>query len=797
MQPSHTPLFGFCVALTLACTGFAPLGLFNDTPANDTPATPSDETPAMMTPCPTFATQVLPVLEAKCQVCHQGPLAPGGFFIGGRGDVVGSAVAIAQTLASGRMPPNGASPLGDLDRSLLGDWLKPHCFAATTTDKDFTLPNFSTEEILPTRLSPLRLDNTLFQVVQESLQPARALSGTYEVAGPASIDSTAFSELRSFARTVSQRIAQRERIDGFRCSDGQTAPARCTSEALVFFAQSLFRGMVDPEQVTALQTLRSEAESLSSPTIGLASALEALLMSPQFLYQLNTAQPQLRQLELASRLSYFLRDSPPSDELLSLARNNQLSTGASRAKYIQSVYNSAETPEHGFLASYFLGNNFDVLLRSRIETIAERFWYMWRGTTDKDPELLEGGAVFSVVWDTFIEAPETGDYEFHIGCGAPPGGAQPLPHRGSVMFEGMTLAAGEQCKSYAFWNQLETQGFRFVRALQKGRRYRLVVEGQGWPGETAVYMAWKPPNRPKQTIPRDFLFAPPEASMRGVMNSLARLGGYSELAKRTKDAMKYPLFDEKLRSHQRQQADAVVGQAMLDAQPGLLSLLNRKELPLNDLTATSLGLGASQTVDRRFVNRAVPPEHQAGWLSSPAVFAGNSGPLHASFVKMGMFVRNKMMCLELPPPPPGVEVNVDATVPGAFSLAEKLRLHSSQATCNGCHRNIDPVGIPFMRYDSLGRFIGDAEGIAPDAGGVFAESGVRFSSLPQLSEALTTDVRVARCLASRILETATDSPRRERFRNDIETAAVGLSTMQLSLQNLVIQLLASDSFETP
>jgi PAS domain-containing protein len=62
---------------------------------------------------------------------------------------------------------------------------------------------------------------------------------------------------------------------------------------------------------------------------GIQIALEAILMSPNFLFRIEQDPPQenahrISDTELASRLSYFLWSSMPDDHLLSLAETNQL-----------------------------------------------------------------------------------------------------------------------------------------------------------------------------------------------------------------------------------------------------------------------------------------------------------------------------------------------------------------------------------------------------------------------------------------------------------------------------------------
>src|SRR5207253_8151963 len=76
---------------------------------------------------------------------------------------------------------------------------------------------------------------------------------------------------------------------------------------------------------------------------GIQEALTAILASPKFLYRVEVpptnAQPgnayRLGDLELASRLSFFLWSQGPDDELLSVAGSNQLHEPAVLAKEVR------------------------------------------------------------------------------------------------------------------------------------------------------------------------------------------------------------------------------------------------------------------------------------------------------------------------------------------------------------------------------------------------------------------------------------------------------------------------------
>jgi hypothetical protein len=75
----------------------------------------------------------------------------------------------------------------------------------------------------------------------------------------------------------------------------------------------------------------------------------------------------------------------------------------------------------------------------------------------------------------------------------------------------------------------------------------------------------------------------------------------------------------------------------------------------------------------------------------------------SSPIRRGLFVRDRILCQELPPPP----ANLDTTPPGLdFSLTtrERFAQHTADAACASCHRFIDGVGFGLEGFDGVGAF---------------------------------------------------------------------------------------------
>jgi len=120
----------------------------------------------------------------------------------------------------------------------------------------------------------------------------------------------------------------------FVCRPTEPSESRaCASKIVRTLATRAFRGPVSDRHFARLMAFFDEGQKGRSFEYGIARAVEAVLASPQFLFRLEpvpvSAQGRpvyrLSDLELASRLSFFLWGSGPDAELLGLAGQGRLS----------------------------------------------------------------------------------------------------------------------------------------------------------------------------------------------------------------------------------------------------------------------------------------------------------------------------------------------------------------------------------------------------------------------------------------------------------------------------------------
>jgi mono/diheme cytochrome c family protein len=104
----------------------------------------------------------------------------------------------------------------------------------------------------------------------------------------------------------------------------------CARRIVENLARKAFRRPVTDEDVAPLMGFYERSRKAgTSFDVGVRESLSAILASPHFLYRAEAAVEQgsreLNDLELASRLAFFIWSSLPDDELLRLAANNELS----------------------------------------------------------------------------------------------------------------------------------------------------------------------------------------------------------------------------------------------------------------------------------------------------------------------------------------------------------------------------------------------------------------------------------------------------------------------------------------
>lgn len=235
--------------------------------------------------------------------------------------------------------------------------------------------------------------------------------------------------------------------------------------------------------------------------------------------------------------------------------------------------------------------------------------------------------------------------------------------------------------------------------------------------------------------------------------TVARWIGLGRLPVVGRDAVMFPGLDATVRAAMAGETHAFVRAVaasggeigdLLDADytfrdPVLAAWLSR---PLGDAPPDAQG----------FRRAPLDPGEPGGLLAHAGVLTTWALPSSSSPVQRGLLVRERLMCLPMPPPPP----NLDTTPPpveAGVSTRERYRQHSDDPACSGCHVKIDPIGFVFEGYDAAGRPRATDGGHPIDTSGAVHDtpsSDTTVADLLDLSTHLAGSADVQRCL-SRVL----------------------------------------------
>src|SRR5439155_3413800 len=167
-----------------------------------------------------------------------------------------------------------------------------------------------------------------------------------------------------------------------------------------------------------------------------------------------------------------------------------------------------------------------------------------------------------------------------------------------------------------------------------------------------------------------------------------------------------------------------------------------------------------------------------------------------SFILRGKLIREAILCVDVPPPPPGVDANETNISPTA-TAKQRSEMHRTNPACSGCHGLFDPLGFGFEIYDAIGKYrTTDAMGApidsAVDITGTQTIDG-HVASGVELLKKLGTAPEVRECVARQWMRFGLG--RMEDDKDDAATLAAALKSMKDSggkISDLLVALARSD-----
>jgi len=139
---------------------------------------------------------------------------------------------------------------------------------------------------------------------------------------------------------------------------------------------------------------------------------------------------------------------------------------------------------------------------------------------------------------------------------------------------------------------------------------------------------------------------------------------------------------------------------------------------LNQNLATFYGLSQSG-LSTSFSKVPMPSGRDAGILGQASILIGYARSNGSSPTQRGHLVRSRLLCQDVPAPPPGVDTKFVPNPDLKTTRDQYMQGHAApdHQPCYGCHKAMDPIGVAFEHYDAFGKYRDQENGVNINAAG--------------------------------------------------------------------------------
>jgi hypothetical protein len=289
------------------------------------------------------------------------------------------------------------------------------------------------------------------------------------------------------------------------------------------------------------------------------------------------------------------------------------------------------------------------------------------------------------------------------------------------------------------------------------------------------------------------MLADPRAR-RGVRDLVGQLLGLDELPGLARDRSLYPGDTPALRHGMGLAVERLVEHLVFERRADILELFDTRETFVNADLARLHGLAGTFPGDA-LVKVTLPADSKrVGLLGTPAFLALTSFATRPSPTLRGVFIREKLLCQDVPPPPDDVATIFakESEASKAATMREKLEAHLLNPSCASCHRFFDPMGLALETFDGLGAERTHDQGLALKTDGEL--NGRPFKNARELGAIIRGDPLAAACLVRNAYSFAVGHSVIKSEEPEVARLVVAFHESGRDLQNLLVDIASGDGF---
>jgi hypothetical protein len=261
-----------------------------------------------------------------------------------------------------------------------------------------------------------------------------------------------------------------------------------------------------------------------------------------------------------------------------------------------------------------------------------------------------------------------------------------------------------------------------------------------------------------------------------------------------KDPALFPEYNANLQAAMVKDMRDVWQAVAFDDNASAMELFSTKRVVVNADLARLYGIDDSGMTGDEFREVTLSEDSpRIGILGKAAFLSQFANQKEGSPTLRGKFIRQSLMCLNVPSPPGDVDLVIDeAPIDMPMTKRERLELHRENPSCANCHAFMDPLGLPLETFDALGRYRTTELGLEIDPSGDF--DGTPVANARELGIAVSDSETVARCLVRKFYSYALGYPERTVDRVVVDELAGAFTDSGYKLRELVLAITGHEAF---
>jgi hypothetical protein len=237
----------------------------------------------------------------------------------------------------------------------------------------------------------------------------------------------------------------------------------------------------------------------------------------------------------------------------------------------------------------------------------------------------------------------------------------------------------------------------------------------------------------------------------GVRAFFTDMLGFDEFETLAKDSMIFPKFSTKVAKEAQEQTLRTITNLLVAEKGDYRDIFTTRKTFLTPLLASVYGVPLLAPDGGWRPYEWPAGDGRAGIISQVAFVSLHSHPGRSSPTLRGKAVREVLLCQRVPTPPANVNFTLvqDTKNPQYKTARARLAAHATDATCAGCHKIMDPIGLGLEAFDSGGSLRNSENGADIDTSGNL--DGIKFTDAAGLAQAVHDNAAAPACVVSRAM----------------------------------------------